>query len=81
MTKMQYLVIARRPVDDVPLALFDDEDEAHKFARHTCPQTINRIAEDIGYLEDSPPLSVEVMPFMDGKPGRATTVRIFDEDD
>lgn len=79
--KMQYLVIARRPVDDVPMGLFDDPGEAHKAARRMCPQTINRIAKDIGFLEDSPPLSVDILPFMDGLPGRSETVRIFDEGD
>jgi len=81
MSQFTYLVMLSHSLDDIPLRLFADRDEAFEFAESIgweLPLTIQKILE----LPDcGTPCVIAVWAYRDGEPVSRVIVRDWEDDD
>lgn len=80
MGEWQYLVVLSHTMDEIPLRLCDDSDEAFEFARAASwevPEGMGRILE----LPDcNTPCVISIWAFKDGVPHGRVIVRDYDDE-
>ncbi len=80
--KFQYLVVLSHSLDDVPIRLLDDSDEAIKFAEDTDWKMMGTPLSGTLDLPDmNTPANVNVVTFRDGIPCSRVIVKEYDDDD